>query len=225
MTRPTTHNPLSQDTWTAVDDYITHGLHARDRILDGVIASTEAEGLPLISVSAAQGKLLYFLAKIGKARRILEIGTLAGYSTIWMGRALPEDGELVSLEIDARHAEVARRNIDRAGLSSRVEVLLGPALETLPTLRGPFDLAFIDADKVNIPSYYDWAVKLSRPGSVIIVDNVVRNGAVIDPDGDAAVKGVRRLNELIAQEQRVDATTIQTVGSKGYDGFTIALVK
>jgi predicted O-methyltransferase YrrM len=214
-----------QDLWTAVDEYIIGGLHTRDPVLDGVLASTAAAGLPLINVSATQGKLLYFLAKIGNARRILEVGTLAGYSTIWMGRALPEDGELVSLEIDSKHAEVARKNIDRAGLSSRVEVLLGPALETLPTLRGPFDLAFIDADKVNIPSYYDWAVKLSRPGSVIIVDNVVRNGEVIDPDGDAAVKGVRKLNELIAREQRVDATTIQTVGTKGYDGFTIAIVR
>ena len=214
-----------QELWTAVDDYITGGLHERDAILDGVIASTEKAGLPMIQVSAAQGKLLFLLAKIGKARRILEVGTLAGYSTIWMARALPDDGELVTLEIDPKHADVARKNIDRAGLSSRVEVLPGPALETLPTLRGPFDLAFIDADTVNIPSYYDWAVKLSRPGSVIIVDNVVRDGGLIDPDGDAAVKGVRRLHEVIAAEKRVEATTIQTVGIKGYDGFTIAIVK
>ena len=181
--------------------------------------------MPAISVSPPQGKLLHLIARALGARRILEIGTLAGYSAIWMGRALPPDGRLITLEVDGHHAEVARKNIARADLSDRVEVRIGAALDTLPKLAGPFDLTFIDADKANIPEYFSWAQRLSRKGSVIIVDNVVRNGAVIEENSsDPAVLGVRRLNDQLAQNDGVDATTIQTVGSKGYDGFTLAVV-
>jgi predicted O-methyltransferase YrrM len=169
------------------------------------------------------------LARLVDARRVLEIGTLGGYSTIWLARALPKGGHVITLEVNPKHAEVARANVARAGLASAVEIRLGAALESLPKLLteklGPFDLMFIDADKANIPQYFTWSLKLSRPGSLIIVDNVVRKGAVIDADSDDPdVQGVRRLNEVLAKEKRVTATTIQTVGSKGYDGFTIALV-
>jgi predicted O-methyltransferase YrrM len=186
--------------------------------------------MPPIAVSAAQGKMLALLAGMIGARNILEIGTLGGYSTIWMARALPPGGRLVSLEVDPRHAEVARKNIAAAGLDHVAEVRVGPALDTLPVLEkegaGPFDLSFVDADKVNIPAYFDWCVKLSRPGALVVVDNVVRNGAVIDAGSDdPAVKGVRELNEVLASDSRVSATTIQTVGAKGYDGFTLAVLR
>ncbi len=182
-------------------------------------------GCPAIAVSPAQGKLLMMFAQMLGARRILEIGTLGGYSTIWLARGLAEGGRLITLEADAKHAEVARSNIARAGLSDVVEVRLGRALDTLRGLEGPFDLVFIDADKVSYPEYLQWAARLTRSGSVIVADNVVRKGAVIDADSrDQNVQGVRRFNEILAAEARLSATTIQTVGSKGYDGFTIARV-
>jgi predicted O-methyltransferase YrrM len=217
------------DTWSAVDDYISGLVVRPDPALDAALTSTAAAGMPPIAVSAAQGKLLHLIARMLRAERILEVGTLGGYSTIWMARALRPGGRIMSLEIDPRHAEVARTNLARAGVDGVAEVRIGPALDTLPKLAeeevGPFDLVFIDADKANIPEYFSWATKLTRPGGVIIVDNVIRNGAVLDDSGsDAAVDGVRRLNELLATLSDVTATTIQTVGSKGYDGFTLAIV-
>jgi predicted O-methyltransferase YrrM len=220
---------MTQPTWTAVDRYLEDLLVGPDAALEAALrASTEA-GLPAINVAPTQGKLLHLLARVRGARAILEIGTLGGYSTIWMARALPPDGRLVTLEVDAQHADVARTNIARAGLAQRVEVRLGRALDVLPKLAaeaaGPFDLIFIDADKANIPAYFKWALQLSRPGSLIVVDNVVRGGDVIESDSlDPSVQGVRQLNELMAAEPRVSATTIQTVGVKGYDGFALALV-
>jgi predicted O-methyltransferase YrrM len=221
---------MSQEQWTAVDEYITGLLVEPDPALDAALLASEAAGLPPIAVAPNQGKWLSLIARAVRARSILEIGTLGGYSTIWLGRALPPDGSLISLELEPKHAEVARANLTRAGLSERVEVRVGRALDSLPRLasegRGPFDLIFIDADKASIPEYFSWSLQLSRPGSLIIVDNVVRRGAVIDANsGDAAVQGVRRFNEALAREPRVSATEIQTVGSKGYDGFAFALVK
>jgi predicted O-methyltransferase YrrM len=211
--------------WHEVDRYIADTLVQPDEALQAALEASDAAGLPPISVSAAHGKLLYLLAKVLSARRILEIGTLGGYSTIWLARGLAPSGKLITLEAVPKHAEVARKNIERAGLADAVEVRVGQALATLPSLEGPFDLSFIDADKQNNAEYFRWALELSRPGSLIIVDNVVREGAVIKPDlRDAAVQGVRRLNELIAAEPRVAATAIQTVGAKGYDGFAVALV-
>jgi predicted O-methyltransferase YrrM len=210
--------------WEAVDRYIADRLVREDAALSEALVRSEAAGLPAIAVSAAQGKQLYLTALSIGARRILEVGTLGGYSTIWMARALPADGELVSLEIDARHAGVARDNIARAGLKARVEVMTGPALTLLPTLEGPFDLAFIDADKPSNVDYFTHALRLSRRGGVIIVDNVVRGGAITNAKGDASVQGVRSLFDMIASEPRVSATAIQTVGDKGYDGFLIAVV-
>jgi predicted O-methyltransferase YrrM len=216
---------MSSTTWTAVDRYLTDVFIGNDPAVDNALAASDKAGLPAIAVSPTQGKQLYLLALIRGARRILEIGTLGGYSTIWLARALPADGKLITLEADAKHAEVARSNIRDAGLGDKVEIRVGRALDTLPTLAGPFDLFFIDADKTSIPDYFQWSLKLSRPGTVIIVDNVVRDGAIIDADGDAAVKGVRRFNDLVAAEKRVTGTTIQTVGSKGYDGFAMLVVK
>jgi predicted O-methyltransferase YrrM len=220
---------MTQERWTAVDRYITDFLVPHDAALEGALEASAAAGLPAIQVSAAQGKLLHLLARIGGARSILEIGTLGGYSTIWLARALPAGGRLITLESEATHAAVARANIARAGLDGVVDVRLGRALETLPQLlsegRGPFDLVFIDADKPSNAEYFGWALRLSRPGSVIIIDNVVRGGGIVDAGNqDANVQGVRRLHELLATETRVSATAIQTVGSKGYDGFAIALV-
>jgi predicted O-methyltransferase YrrM len=220
---------MTQELWTAVDRYIADKLVQSDDALEAALRDSAAAGLPAINVSPNQGKLLYLLARMQGARNILEVGTLGGYSTIWLARALPADGRLISLEIDAKHAAVARANIARAGLAGVVEVRVAPALESLGQLaaerRGPFDLTFIDADKPSNPDYFRRALELSRPGSLIIVDNVVRNGAVVDAaNTDASVLGVRRLNELIAAEPRVSATAIQTVGSKGYDGFAVALV-
>jgi len=196
-----------------------------DAALDATLAASDAAGLPPISVSAAHGKLLWILARLVNAKRVLEIGTLAGYSTIWLARGMAADGRLVTLEYVAKHAEVARANLQRAGVGSRVEVRVGAALDTLSTVQGPLDLTFIDADKQNNAEYFRRALNLSRPGALIVVDNVVRDGRVIDPGSrDASVQGVRTLNELLSVEKRVSATAIQTVGSKGYDGFTVALV-
>jgi predicted O-methyltransferase YrrM len=217
---------MSPETWSAVDRFITDLLVPPDVALESALA---AAGLPAISVSPNQGKLLHLLARAQGARSILEIGTLGGYSTIWLARALPEGGRLVTLEFEPRHAEVARSNIARAGLADVVDIRLGPALETLPRLvadgLGPFDFVFIDADKENTADYFAWSLKLTRRGSMIIVDNVVRKGAVINADSDDSnVQGVRRFYEMLAAAPRVSATAIQTVGSKGYDGFAIALV-
>ncbi|MBH8575179.1 O-methyltransferase [Nostocaceae cyanobacterium CENA369] len=220
---------MTLEQWTTVDRYLTDMLVPTDSALDTTLQSSALAGLPPHNVSPLQGKLLLLLAQIQRARNILEIGTLGGYSTIWLARALPADGSLIALEADPKHASVARSNIAQAGLSDVVELRLGRALDTLPQLaaegRGPFDLIFIDADKSNNPDYFVWALKLSRRGSLIIADNVVRNGAVVDAaTSDKSVQGVRRFNELLATESRVSATVIQTVGSKGYDGFALALV-
>jgi predicted O-methyltransferase YrrM len=220
---------VSQEQWTAVDHYLTDLFVPPDSALDAALRDSAAAGLPAINVSPNQGKLLHLLARLLGARTILEIGTLGGYSTIWLARALPAGGRLVTLESDARHADVARANIARAGLAEVVELRLGPALETMPQLaaegRGPFDLIFIDADKESYPEYLAWSLRLSRRGSLIVADNVVRNGAVLDSaSDDPRVQGARRFNELLAAEPRVSATAIQTVGSKGYDGFALALV-
>jgi predicted O-methyltransferase YrrM len=220
---------MAQDQWTAVDRYLTDLFVPPDPALEAALQASAAAGLPAINVSPNQGKLLQLLARAQGARAILEIGTLGGYSTIWLARALPEGGRLITLESDPKHAVVARANLARAGLAGVVELRLGPALETLPRLaaegRGPFDLIFIDADKPGYPDYLAWALKLSRRGSLIIADNVVRGGAVADAaSDDPRVQGVRRFSELLAAEPRVSATAIQTVGSKGYDGFAFALV-
>jgi predicted O-methyltransferase YrrM len=220
---------MTQERWTEVDQYITGLLAPPDAALDAALEASVGAGLPQIQVAPNQGKLLQLLARAVGARAILEIGTLGGYSTIWLARALVAGGRLISLEADPKHVEVARANLERAGLSEMAEVRLGRALETLPELaaqgQGPFDLIFIDADKPSIPAYFDWALRLSRRGSLIVVDNVVREGAVIDAtNADPSVQGVRRFNQRLATEPRVSATTIQTVGSKGYDGFTLALV-
>ena len=216
---------MSDRIWNDVDAYIEDRLVGEDEALSATIRESAAAGLPAIAVSAAQGKLLHLLAMSIGAKRILEIGTLGGYSAVWMARALPADGKLVSLEIDPRNAEVASRNIARAGLSDKVEILVGPAISRLPALQGPFDLAFIDADKESNADYFDHAVRLSRRGGVIVVDNVVRNGAVIDAGGNAMVQGVRRMMDAIHADKRVTATAVQTVGVKGYDGFLMAVVK
>jgi predicted O-methyltransferase YrrM len=219
--------PAAQDTWTAVDGYLDGLLLDDDPALDAALEASAAAGLPAIQVSPEQGKLLHLLARVAGARRVLEVGTLAGYSTIWLARALPADGRLVTLELDDRHAAVARANLDRALLGDRVEVRVGPALETLPTLVGgePFDLVFIDADKPSNADYLAWAVQLGRPGTVVVVDNVVRGGAVADPDDQRPdVVGTRRLFEALRARSDLDATAIQTVGVKGYDGFVLAVV-
>ncbi|HMI31427.1 MAG TPA: O-methyltransferase [Candidatus Limnocylindrales bacterium] len=220
---------MNQDLWRDVDRYITDLLVKPEPALQAALDASSAAELPEIQVAPNQGKLLNLLARLTSARAILEIGTLGGYSTIWMARALPKNGRLITLEADPKHAEVARANIARAGLSEIVELRLGMALDTLPKIAaerlGPFELIFIDADKPNIPEYFGWALKLSRKGTLILVDNVVREGAVIDSkSSDASVQGVRRFNEMLAAEPRVSATAIQTVGSKGYDGLAIALV-
>ena len=219
----------SSDLWNTVDEYFGQTVAPSDPALDAALAASDAAGLPQIAVSPPQGKLLQLLARIRGARSILEIGTLGGYSTICLARALPEGGRLISLEFSPKHAEVARGNISAAGLAELVEVRVGAALESLPKLQaegvGPFDLVFIDADKANNPHYVRWALELSRPGTLIIVDNVVRGGRVGDPaNQDADVLGTRAALELIAAEPRLDGTAVQTVGVKGYDGFALALV-
>jgi predicted O-methyltransferase YrrM len=220
---------MLQERWSAVDSYIGENLVPADPVLEAALRASADAGLPPISVSPSQGKLLHLLARAQGARTILEIGTLGGYSAIWLARALPPGGRLITLEAEPRHAEVARANLARAGLADVAEVRVGPAQDTLPKLHaagdGPFDLIFIDADKPGYPDYLPWSVRLSRPGSMIIADNVVRGGAVANSAStDANVQGVRRFIEMLAAEPRVSATAIQTVGSKGYDGFALALV-
>ena len=221
---------MDQQQWTAVEDYFVSTVVGTDEALEAAAADAERAGLPPIAVPPNHGKFLQLLARMQGARRILEVGTLGGFSAIWMARALPSDGRLVTLESNEDFAEVARANIARAGLDDRVEVRVGAALETLPVLAredaGPFDLAFLDADKVNNPAYFEWAVQLSRPGSVIVVDNVVRDGRLLESDGDDPnIEGVRRLHEAVAADSRVRATSMQTVDSKGYDGFLLAYVE
>jgi predicted O-methyltransferase YrrM len=226
---------MNRDLWTAIDGYIVEHLLPPDPVLDRAVAAGEAAGLPAIAITSNQGKLLELLVRIHGAHSILELGTLGGYSTIWLARALPEDGRLITLEREPRYAEVASANISSAGFAETVQVRVGPALQTLPELydegAGPFDLIFIDADKQNYPGYLEWSLKLSRVGTLIIGDNVVRGGAILDPEaedpgfGDGGIAaGVRRFYELLAAEPRVSATAIQTVGTKGHDGFALALV-
>jgi predicted O-methyltransferase YrrM len=218
---------MPQDLWTAVDSYIADLFVGIDPALEAALQASADAGLPAIAVSPNEGKLLMLLARAIAARRILEIGTLGGYSSIWLARALPEGGRLVTLEMEEAHARVARANIARAGLSDRVDIRVGRALDTLPALaqERPFDLIFIDADKPNNPGYFEWAMKLARRGSLIIADNVVRDGEVIDAEShDEGVAGIRRFNQLVAGDRRVSATAIQTVGAKGYDGFALILV-
>lgn len=220
---------MAQDTWTAVDDYVTGLLVTPDEALDGAVRAGETAGLPQIQVSPPLGKLLYLLGKTVGARSILEFGTLAGYSTIWLARALPADGRLISLEANGDYAAVASASIAAAGLGEIVEVRVGPALDQLPQLDadgvGPFDLTFIDADKVHTPDYFSWALEHSRPGSLIVADNVIRDGRLPDlADDDPVIVAQRRFHELLVNESRVEATTIQTVGAKGYDGFSLVRV-
>ncbi len=220
---------MTTEQWTSVDRYLTDLFVAPDPALDAALAASAAAGLPSIHVSPNQGKLLHLLARAKGARSILEIGTLGAYSTIWLGRALPPGGHLITLEANPAHAQVARANIAHAGLADRIELRLGNAIDTLPQLtsdpRAPFDLIFIDADKPGYPAYFTWSLQLSRSGTLIVADNVVRDGAVVDPASpDPRVQGIRRFNELVAAEPRVSATAIQTVGSKGYDGFALLLV-
>jgi predicted O-methyltransferase YrrM len=219
----------AQELWDDVDAYFASLLSPEDEALTAALRDSDAAGLPHINVAPNQGKLLQLLARIQGARRILEIGTLGGYSTIWLGRALPADGRLVTLEYDAKHAQVARGNLARAGLDKITEVRVGPALESLPKLAEeqpePFDLVFIDADKVNNPHYVEWALKLTRPGSLILLDNVVRGGRVTEAGSeDPSVRGTRAAPELIASHPKLSGTAVQTVGSKGYDGFALARV-
>ncbi len=220
---------MNKEMWTAVDEYINDQLVPSDPALDATLAACTEADLPAISVTPSQGKLLHMLARLVNAKNILEIGTLGGYSTIWLARALPPDGRLITMEFDPKHAEVASDNIANAGLADMVELREGKALELLPELAAEgleaFDLIFIDADKCNNPHYFDWALRLSRKGSLIIVDNVVRDGRVIEADSDDAdIQGVRSLFQRLAAEPRVLCTAQQTVGSKGYDGYAIALV-
>jgi predicted O-methyltransferase YrrM len=220
---------VSQEQWTRVDQYFGERMIPPDEALDAALRASDEAGLPAINVAPNQGKLLQLIAQIRGARRILEVGTLAGYSTIWLARALPADGTLVTLEADPHHAEVARSNLERAGVAELVDLRTGPALDTLPKLAAevtePFDVVFIDADKESTAEYFQWALKLSKTGSVIIVDNVVRGGAVAEPSStDPRVQGIQRFAEMVAGEPRVTATSVQTVGGKGYDGFTIAVV-
>ena len=220
---------MTADPWTAVDSYFEEKLLPADPVLEETLRASEAAGLPSIQVSPSQGKLLYLLAKAQGVRTILEVGTLAGYSTIWLGRALPRGGRLLTLEVNPKHAEVARANVARAGLGALVEIRLGPAVETLAKLlsdhEGPFDFVFVDADKPNTRTYFDWAVRLSRPGTLIVVDNVVRKGELANASSDDPnVRGMRAFLEALASDSRVSATGIQTVGTKGYDGFVLARV-
>jgi predicted O-methyltransferase YrrM len=220
---------MTQKTWTAVDNYVSEMLVGPDAALAAALEASADAGLPEIAVAPNQGKLLMLLARSIAARRVLEIGTLGGYSTIWLARALPQGGRVVTLESVPRHAEVARANFARAGLAAMIDLRLGKALDVLPKLAAeklePFDFIFIDADKENIPDYFTWSLRLARPGSMIIVDNVIRDGEVINGKSrNSSVMGVRRFNEMLKEDKRVSATSIQTVGIKGYDGFTLALV-
>lgn len=221
---------MEQQGWTEVDRYIAERFVPADEALDAALAANKAAGLPAIDVSPPQGKLLHLFARMIGARRVLEIGTLGGYSTIWLARALPDDGLVVTLEYSPAHAAVARENIARAGLDGKVDLRVGPALETLPVLAaeagGPFDMVFVDADKRSNPGYLEWAIKLARPGTIIVVDNVVRGGAIRDAaSADADIQGIRRFFDLAASDSRLTTTAIQTVGSKGWDGFAMAIVE
>jgi predicted O-methyltransferase YrrM len=220
---------MNQDQWTAVDRYFAERIMPADPALEAALEANAAAGLPSIGVSPLQGKFLHLLALTKGARRILEIGTLGGYSTTWLARALPAGGRLVTLELDPKHAAVARANLECAGVSERVEIRVGPATQSLAQLQAegaePFDLIFIDADKPNNPAYLQWALKLARRGSLIVVDNVVREGKIVDPAStDPGVQGTRALFDLLATEPRLSATALQTVGCKGYDGFAMAVV-
>ena len=217
------------DPWKNVDDFFTEALISPDPALHAATAANREANLPAIDVTPLQGRFLELMIRASGARRVLELGTLGGYSTIWMARAVGPDGKVITLELDAHHAEVAQRNFDQAGLSDRVELRLGPAAESLAGLiaenSAPFDFIFIDADKAGYPEYIQWALQLSRPGTLIIADNVVRDGKVIDPDNpDPNIRGVRRFTELVAAEPRLSSTVLQTVGGKGYDGFAISIV-
>jgi predicted O-methyltransferase YrrM len=218
---------MSETAWSKVDAYVGEQLLAdADPIFEQVLRANATGGLPSIDVSPAQGKFLSLMVRISGAEQVLEIGTLGGYSTIWMAKALPDGGKVTTLEYQPKHAAVARDNFARAGVLDRVEVLVGPALESLPKLKGPFDLVFIDADKPNNPNYLNWALKLAHPGTVVIIDNVIRDGTVIDAkSSDANVKGARDAFDLIKGNPRIDATALQTVGLKGWDGFVLGVVK
>jgi predicted O-methyltransferase YrrM len=220
---------MTKDIWEAVENYLDKTLIPPDSALDAALADATAANLPAIQVASVHGKLLHLLARIMGARNILEIGTLGGYSTIWMARALPDGGRIVTLEADPKHADVAQKNFTRAGVADKVELRLGKALDTLPKVaadgRGPFDMFFIDANKSNMPEYFEWSLKLARKGSVIIADNVVREGAVLDAKSkDADIQGIRRFLEMVGKEKRVSGTALQTVSTKNYDGFALVLV-
>jgi predicted O-methyltransferase YrrM len=220
---------MSEELWNRVDEFLSNKLGTSDPVLEAALRASADAGLPAIQVSANQGRLLQLLAQTQGARRILEMGTLGGYSTIWLARALPPDGCLISLELEASYAEVARKNLARANLEKLVTIRVGPAADALAQLfsekTAPFDFVFIDADKAGYPNYFAWAMKLSRPGTLIVADNVVRKGALLDSDSnDTNVQGVRRMLDIIAADRRASATAIQTVGSKGYDGFVLARV-
>lgn len=220
---------MSQELWSAVDGYICEHLLERDPVLDAAVAASDAAGMPPIAVTANQGKLLELLVRIHGAQRVLELGTLGGYSTIWLGRGLAKGGRIVTLELNPNYASVAAANIERAELTDTVDLRIGPALETLAAMHSAgeqaFDLIFIDADKQNYPGYLEWSLKLSRPGTVLIGDNVVRSGGIVDPENEnAVVEGVRRFYELLAENPRIDATAVQTVGDKGHDGFALGIV-
>lgn len=218
---------MNEKTWKEVDQYFTAKLHKKEQLMNEVMKANEEAQMPSIDVSPSQGKMLHMLVKMKGAKRILEIGTLGGYSSIWMARALPENGSLITLEYSEKHAEVARGNIKKAGLENKVKILTGAALDTLPSLKGQkFDFIFIDADKKNNPHYIKWAIELSEPGTVIITDNVVRGGRVIDAKSpDENIKGVRTFIDILSDSELIDSTAIQTVGTKGYDGFVIGIVK
>jgi predicted O-methyltransferase YrrM len=220
---------MGSEAWAEVDDFVASFLAPHDEVLEAALRDAERAGLPQIQVSPPQAKMLWLLARTVGARNALELGTLGGYSTIWLARALPAGGRLISLEADRRYAEVAKANVERAGLGDRIEIRVGPALETLAVLEaedaGPFDLVFIDADKIHTPDYFAWSVERCRPGALIVADNVVRDGTLAEADSeDPTIRAQRRLHELIAADGRVEATTIQTVGVKGYDGFTLAII-
>lgn len=218
---------MDQETFDAVDAFVGSTLLGEDRELAAALRAAEAAGLPQIQVSPAQGRLLQILARLQGATKVLEFGTLGGYSAILLARVLPLGGRLITLEADPAHADVAQTSFEAAGVADRIDLRVGPALDSLPGLEdeGPFDLVFIDADKINTPAYFAWSLDHTRPGSLIIADNVVRGGALADPEGEPSSQAQRRLHEMLADEPRVTATTIQTVGSKGYDGFTLALVE
>ncbi|HEX3693505.1 MAG TPA: O-methyltransferase [Solirubrobacteraceae bacterium] len=220
---------MTQELWTAVDEHICRHLLDKDTALEAAAAAGESAGLPPIAVTPNQGKLLELLVRIHKSERVLELGTLGGYSTIWLARGVPAQGTVVTLELSPDYAAVARESIARAGLAARVDLRVGAALETLAAMHAagepPFDLIFIDADKQNYPGYLEWSLKLSRPGTVLIGDNVVRSGGILDTGSDdGVIQGVRRFYELLEAEPRVDATAVQTVGAKGHDGFALGIV-